>query len=151
MWHMTLYYYLSDRFAPCLRNKIEYLYSSEQQAQTVDDILVFSGANMVDIYRLQICQSQIIQYTVDYIYFRVLVLECVFLGVLHNKQYISFVDVRFCHYESYFYIISSDVKLVIIAKMLLLLIYSKYICIIINTVVLNKIILTIQVCSLFLF
>lgn len=55
------------------------------------------------------------------------------------------------HYESYFYIISSDVKLVIIAKMLLLLIYSKYICIIINTVVLNKIILTIQVWSLFLF
>lgn len=29
------------------------------------------------------------------------------------------------HYESYFYIISSDVKLVIIAKMLLLLIYSN--------------------------
>lgn len=55
------------------------------------------------------------------------------------------------HYESHFYIISSDVKLVIIAKMLLLLIYSKYICIIINTVVLNKIILTIQVWSLFLF
>lgn len=53
------------------------------------------------------------------------------------------------HYESYFYIISSDVKLVIIAKMLLLLIYSKYICIIINTVVLNKNILTIQVWSLF--
>lgn len=29
MWHMTLHYYLSDRFAPCLRNKIEYLYSTE--------------------------------------------------------------------------------------------------------------------------
>lgn len=26
---MTLYYYLSDRFAPCLRNKIEYSHSTE--------------------------------------------------------------------------------------------------------------------------
>lgn len=129
MWHMTLYYYLSDRFAPCLRNKIEYLYSTEGDPNSKRNPYTiyqyFSGANMVDIYRLQICQSQIIQYTLDYIYFRVLVLECVFLGVLHNKQYIAFVDVRFCHYESYFYIISSDVKLVIFAKMLLLLICSN--------------------------
>lgn len=147
MWHMTLYNYLSDRFAPCLRNKIEYLYSTEgdpnskRKPYTIYQYLV---ALTWQIYIDCRCQSQIIQYTLDYIYFRVLVLECVFLG-LHNKQYIAFVDVRFCHYESHFYIISSDVKLVIIAKMLLLLIYSKYKCIIINTVVLNKIILTIQV------
>lgn len=39
----------------------------------------------------------------------------------------SFVDVRFCHYESHFYIISSDVKLVIIAKMLLLIYSNIYV------------------------
>lgn len=77
MWHMTLYYYLSDRFAPCLWNKIEYLYSTEgdpnskRKPYTIKEY--FSGANMVDIlvYRLQML---VIDYT---IYIRLYIFSCI--------------------------------------------------------------------------